>query len=121
MSLLLKVALFMRSEAKKYCLTSTQKLIIYTLAARIGNNEICWISQEGLREECEISRSHLLLCLSKLKKHGILTIIKSRGKNLYQLNLKISKKFVDISCIEQSDVLLTRHDNVLPLRRPMSY
>lgn len=94
MSLLLDIVLFLRSTGTTFKLTPLQKLILYTVAGRIGKNKNCWIQQRELAKECELSMRAFQENLKILVDHKIIIIDKittKKGKqNVYNLHEGLS-------------------------------
>lgn len=86
MSLLLEVALFIRKNLKSIKLSVTERLLLFTLASRIGKNQNTWISQAELSEEMQISKRHLIRALNTLRENDILLVKKKWRSNHYSLS-----------------------------------
>lgn len=92
MSILYDVVEYLRNNCKTLKLSSTQKVILYTIAARIGKKEDCWQKQITLAEECQISERQLRRDLKELKDKKIIIItemVTKKGKqNRYKIDLE---------------------------------
>lgn len=86
MSYLVSVALFIRKNPLNIKTTIIEKLLLYTLAGRIGQNEKTWISQEVLANEMQVSERHMRRAITKLSKLGIILIKKVWRHNHYFLD-----------------------------------
>lgn len=86
MSLLFDVVLFIRKATKDLKLSVTERLLIFTLAGRIGKREKTWISQLELADEMQISDRHLRRAIANLAKANIILIDKAKRNNQYSLN-----------------------------------
>lgn len=88
MSLLLDVVLFIRKNASALKLSPLERIVLITLAGRIGQNETTWVRQEILADECLIKRRHLIRILNSLKDRNLINTQKI-GRNLtYTLSLE---------------------------------
>lgn len=83
MNLLLKAALFIREAGTDLNLSSTERLVIFTLAARIGNNPDCWVSQSNLAQECNLSKRHLIRTLNQLITKNIIKSLQDGRRTRY--------------------------------------
>lgn len=76
MSLL--VSLFLRK--KLVTLTFAEKVVLHTIADRIGKNKCAWIDQVDLISECELTKSGYDTIQRSLKKKKLILIKKVPGK-----------------------------------------
>ena len=81
MSLLLDVVLFIRNNASALKLSPLERIVLITLAGRIGQNETTWVKQETLAKECLIKKRHLIRILNLLKSKNLINTQKT-GRNL---------------------------------------
>ncbi len=113
MSLLLDVALFLRATSKTLKLTSTQKVVLFTLASRIGENENTWIKQDQLSEECQISRRQLIRDIKHLIGLKLVHTGKNKTKkgqqNNYGLNALVLKNVTSMSPTKDDTMCHERH------------
>jgi hypothetical protein len=86
MSYLFAVALFIRNNPLNIKTSIIEKLLLYTLAGRIGYNEKTWISQLELSHEMQISERHLRRAIANMSKLGIILIKKKWRSNHYFLD-----------------------------------
>lgn len=87
MSLLLDVALYLREFGSQLDFTSVQKVILYTLAARIGTNQITWINQTELAKEVGLKKRQFIYALKLLTELNLIKLIKKGRKNYYAMPL----------------------------------
>jgi hypothetical protein len=75
-------------------LTSTQKLILFMLAARIGQNEKTWIKQYELAKDCGINTRNFRLNIKQLIGHKLIICEKIITKKGKQDNYKINEQII---------------------------
>ena len=86
MSLLLDVVLFIRKNGKDLKLSVIERLLLFTLAGRIGNNQKTWITQNDLAEEMLITDRHLRRAIHTLSKNDLILVKKEWRHNHYSIN-----------------------------------
>lgn len=116
MSQLFDVVLFIRNDVLAKSLTANQKMLLVTLAGRIGNNQKTWISQQELAQEMNIKERHLRNTLHKLSDLNLINIstqVTSKGmRNTYELTINYTEKMVEH---EDTAPQYHRHSNAAPL------
>lgn len=88
MSLLLDVVLFIRNNASVLKLSALERLVLITLAGRIGQNETTWVKQETLANECLITDRYLRMITTSLKKKKLVDVQKNGRSLSYSLLLE---------------------------------
>jgi hypothetical protein len=84
MRFLLAALLFIRNKGKIHQLSPIEKVVLMTIAGRIGKNKNTWISQKSLAEECSISVRYLIQILNKLIQKNILKSERKWRSNRYE-------------------------------------
>ena len=85
MNLLLDVVQFIRKN-RNIKLSAIDRVLMFTLAGRIGYNEETWISQKELVDELRISERTLNRSIENLKNIGLLLIKKKGRHNRYSFD-----------------------------------
>lgn len=85
MSLLFDVVLFIRKNVTELNLSMAERIVMFSLAGRIGNHKDTWVSQKTLSEECGVSDRYLRQITTLLEDKKIIKTEKSGRNNRYSL------------------------------------
>lgn len=88
MSLLFRLALFLREEKSQFLkLIPTDLTILFMLASHIGENEYWYLNQASIARECRIKTSHFYRRMKHLEKLKLLHVRRTGKANAYSLIL----------------------------------
>jgi hypothetical protein len=102
-------------------LSCAQKSILYSLASRMGSNDIAWPSLETLALDSGLTKKNLLINLKYLTEIGLIAQRKNAGKNgvnIYEiLGVSLGYPWDGEGCLLVTPGVSLRHEGVL-MRHP---